>query len=104
MVHLGRLQVCSRSGIGCRIGPPGYRFLHNLPNKPLTGNLICKILKAKEMFCKIFKTMELWLLRERGDTSLRLVDSVSTQVQLYMRCQARRPAFLSYAMKTTWFA
>ena len=44
------------------VPPPRYRFLHNLPNKPLTGELICKILKAKEMICKIFKTLELWFL------------------------------------------
>src|ERR1039457_1409779 len=42
--------------------PPGYQFVHNLPNKPLTGYRICKILKAMEMICKIFKTLELWLL------------------------------------------
>jgi hypothetical protein len=96
--------------------PPGYRFVHDLPNKPLTGYLICKIFKTKEMICKIFKTLELeqaschcelepgvqyrfywektdvmimvslytyrrlaqWFLWSFGDTSLRLLDSVST--------------------------
>jgi hypothetical protein len=53
--------------------------VHNLPNKPLTEVSICKILKAKEMICKIFKTLELWFTGALGeDTSLRLVDSVST--------------------------
>src|ERR1035441_3589927 len=33
-----------RSGTGVGTGvPPGYRFLHNLPNKPLIGCRICKI-------------------------------------------------------------
>ena len=45
-------------GIG---GPPGYRFMHNLPNKPLIGYRICRILKTKEIIFKIFKTLELWL-------------------------------------------
>ncbi len=48
--------------------PPGYRFVHDLPNKPLTGYQICKILKAKEMICKIFKTLELWFLWSFGET------------------------------------
>ncbi len=52
---------------GCGIGvyPPGYRFVHNLPNKPLTGYRICRILKTKEIICKIFKTLELWSLWSR---------------------------------------
>src|ERR1035441_2518104 len=41
-------------------GPPGYRFVHNLLNKPLTSILNCKILKTKEIICKIFKTLESW--------------------------------------------
>jgi len=39
--------------------PLGYRFLHDLPNKPLTGRSICKILETKEIILKIFKTLEL---------------------------------------------
>jgi hypothetical protein len=59
--------------------PPGYRFVHNLPNKPLTGYQICKILKGNEMICKIFKTLELWFLWSfEEDTSLRLMNSIST--------------------------
>jgi hypothetical protein len=46
--------------------PPGYRFVHNLPNKPLTGYRICRILKTKEIVYKIFKTLELWLLWSFG--------------------------------------
>jgi hypothetical protein len=67
-------------GIGAgMVYPPGYRLVHDLPNKPLTGDSICKILKTKEMICKIFKTLELWFLWSfEEDTSLRLVDSVST--------------------------
>jgi hypothetical protein len=60
---------------------PGYRFVHNLPNKPLTGYSICRILKTKDLVYKIFKTLELWFLQSlfllRRDTSLGLVDSVS---------------------------
>src|ERR1019366_5569818 len=42
------------------VPPPGYRFVHNLPNKPLTGYRFCRILKTKEIVFKIFKTLELW--------------------------------------------
>ena len=46
--------------------PPGYRFMHNLPNKPLTGHTICKILITKETICKIFKTQQLSFLWRSG--------------------------------------
>jgi hypothetical protein len=63
------------------VPPPPYRFVHNLPNKPLTGCSICRILKTKEIVCKIFKMLELWslwsLFMVKGDTSRWLVDSVS---------------------------
>src|SRR6266702_3222109 len=37
-----------RSGIGSgMVYPPGYRFVHNLPNKPLTGHLIFQDLENK---------------------------------------------------------
>jgi hypothetical protein len=36
--------------------------VHNLPNKPLTSRAIFKILKTKEIVCKILKTLELWFL------------------------------------------
>src|ERR1035437_2909462 len=48
--------------------PRGYRFVHNLPNKRLSGGVICKILIAKEIICKIFKTLELWFLWSFGET------------------------------------
>jgi hypothetical protein len=60
------------------VPPPRIEILHNLPNKPLRSRPICIILKTKEIICKIFKTLELWFLWSYwGDTSLRLVDSVS---------------------------
>jgi hypothetical protein len=34
--------------------PPGYRFLHDLPNKPLSSQLFCRILETKDLVCKIF--------------------------------------------------
>jgi len=38
----------------------------------------CKILKTKEIVCKIFKALDLWVRWSFwGDTSLWLVDSVS---------------------------
>ncbi len=37
-------------------------MLHNIPNKTLTGYRAHKVLKAKEMICKIFKTLKLWFL------------------------------------------
>jgi hypothetical protein len=40
--------------------------MHNLPNKPLTGHSICRILKTKEIISKIFKTLELWFLWSFG--------------------------------------
>ena len=44
----------------------------------LRVGLFCIILKTKEIVCKIFKTLELWFLWSfGGDTSLKLVDSVS---------------------------
>ena len=47
----------------CRHGvPPGYRFVHDPPNKPLTGASDCMILKTNEIVCRIFKTLELWIL------------------------------------------
>src|ERR1035437_4011596 len=57
-----------RSGIGAGMGvpPPGYRFVHNLPNKPLTDWRVCKILKTNRIICKIFKTLELWFLWSLG--------------------------------------
>src|ERR1035437_2237432 len=62
---------------------PPYRFLHDLLNKPLTVKLFCRILKTKEIICKIFKTLELWFALELSeDTSLRLADSVSTLVSI----------------------
>jgi hypothetical protein len=68
-------------GLGIGAPPPGVSILHDLPNKPLTGCSIYRILKTKDLICKIFKTLELWLLWSlfllKGDTSLRLVDSVS---------------------------
>jgi hypothetical protein len=36
------------------------------------------IVKTKEIICKINKPLELWLIWNFGDTSLWLVDSVST--------------------------
>ena len=48
--------------------PPGYRFVHDLPNKPLTGYTICRILKTKEIICKILETLELWFLWNFGET------------------------------------
>src|ERR1035441_2542160 len=58
--------VTQISIVACHLGmvptPPGYRFVHNLPNKPLTVYQFCRILKTKEIVCKIFKTLELWLL------------------------------------------
>jgi hypothetical protein len=38
----------------------------------------CMIVKTKEIICKINKPLELWLIWNFGDTSLWLVDSVST--------------------------
>src|SRR6266702_8805692 len=46
--------------------PPEYRFMHNLPNKPLSSRLICKILKTNRIIRKIFKTLELWSLWSLG--------------------------------------
>src|ERR1017187_8430935 len=55
------------SGIGNgMVHPPGYRFVHNLPNKSLASYRFCRILKTKEIICKIFKTLELWFLGALG--------------------------------------
>jgi len=48
--------------------PPGYRIMHDIPNKPLTGYWICKILKTNRTICKIFKTMELLFIWSFGET------------------------------------
>ena len=45
---------------------PRYRLMHNLPNKPLTSHRICRILKTKEIICKIFKTLKLRFLWSFG--------------------------------------
>jgi hypothetical protein len=76
------LLVASEVWNWCRHGvPPGYRMVHDLPNKPLTGDRFCKIFKTKGHCLQdlqnagVMVSLELW-----GDTSLRLVDSVSTYV------------------------
>jgi len=86
MRSTGRRGRCGR-GCGLELAPtwyipPGYRFLHDLPNKPLTSRAISKILETKELVCKIFKTLELWfvwsLFLLKGGTIRWLVDSVSS--------------------------
>jgi hypothetical protein len=71
---------------------PGYRFVHNLPNKPLTGYSICRILKTKDLVYKIFKTLELWFLWSFGRHKPEPMDSVSTCLYLYAGCQQIVPA------------
>src|ERR1035441_7744460 len=59
--------------------PPLSIFCIIFQTKHLPADRFCKILKTKEIICKIFKTLELWFLWSFAeDTSLRLVDSVST--------------------------
>jgi hypothetical protein len=53
----------------CRHGvPPRYRSVHNLPNKLLTSQPNFKILKTKEIVCKIFKTPRLCFFSELWET------------------------------------
>ena len=61
------------------VSPPGISiFCIIFQTNHLPADRFCKILKTKEIICKIFKTLELWFLWSFwGDTSLRLVDSVS---------------------------
>ena len=74
------------------IPPRGYRLVHDLPNKPLTGYRLCMILKTKARNLQDQESAGVMVsLEPLGDTSLRLVDSVSTQVSLYVGCQAGMP-------------
>src|ERR1700679_1348532 len=93
-VGSGRLALVAVCSLFAWYPPsPPISILHNLINKPLTGWRFCRILKTKEIICKIFKTLELWFLWSLffayGDTSLRLVDSVSTSFN-YTRGVKRR--------------
>ena len=52
-------RLARASGVGSgMVYPPGYRFVHNLPNKPLSGY----DLENKRDAAKINKTLELWFL------------------------------------------
>jgi hypothetical protein len=42
--------------------PLGIGFLYDLPNKPVTRRAIFKVLKTKEIVCKVLKKLELWFL------------------------------------------
>jgi hypothetical protein len=70
--------------------PPGYRFLHNLPNKPLTGHSICKILTTKDIISKIFKTLGLWCVQSLERHKPEAVGFCLYLVQVYTVCQGIR--------------